>query len=139
MASPQKTGPAALRPTRPLLRRFALALPLLGYHSLTWFRVMPKTLPPLPVSARTVTALGLALVLGVSAAVLASVSVAAVSAAVPAAASAESEAEDEERRERELAESRRLSAVLDAGDDDLALPREPDGLLEPRDSAGDDD
>ena len=30
-------------------------------------------------------------------------------------------------------------AVLDAGDDDLALPREPDGLLEPRDSAGDDD
>ena len=75
----------------------------------------------------------------VSAAVLASVSVAAVSAAVPAAASAESEAEDEERRERELAESRRLSAVLDAGDDDLALPREPDGLLEPRDSAGDDD
>lgn len=44
------------------------------------------------------------------------------------------EAEEEERQRRELADSRRLSAVLDAVDDDLALPREPDGLLEPRES-----
>ena len=70
-------GEAAFEAWRAALRSpwsialHALALPLLGYHSLTWFQVMPKTLPPLPVSARTVTALGLALVLGVSVAVLA--------------------------------------------------------------------
>ena len=62
---------------------------------------------------------------------------ASVSAASPVSAS--DEAEEEQRRERELADSRRLSAVLDAGDDDLALPREPDGLLEPRESGADDE
>ena len=36
-----------------------LALPLLAYHSLTWFQVMPKTAPLLPVSAAFITASGL--------------------------------------------------------------------------------
>jgi fumarate reductase subunit C len=37
----------------------ALALPLLAYHSLTWFQVMPKTAPRLPVSPGLITAGGL--------------------------------------------------------------------------------
>jgi fumarate reductase subunit C len=38
----------------------ALALPLLAYHSLTWFQVMPKTAPRLPVAPGLITAGGLA-------------------------------------------------------------------------------
>jgi len=38
-----------------------------------------------------------------------------------------------ERLRQELEHSRRLSAELDGPDDDLSLPRDPDGLLEPRD------
>ena len=35
-----------------------LALPFLVYHAVTWFQVMPKTLPPLPLPAPFVTAAG---------------------------------------------------------------------------------
>ncbi len=38
-----------------------LALPLLVYHSLTWFQVMPKTLPKLPFAPSVITAGGLLL------------------------------------------------------------------------------
>jgi fumarate reductase subunit C len=37
----------------------ALALPLLAYHSLTWFQVMPKTAPRLPFPDALLTAGGL--------------------------------------------------------------------------------
>ena len=36
----------------------ALALPLLAYHSLTWFQVMPKTAPRLPFAPGLITAGG---------------------------------------------------------------------------------
>ena len=38
-----------------------LALAFVAYHAFTWFQVMPKTAPPLPVPARVVTLAGLAL------------------------------------------------------------------------------
>jgi fumarate reductase subunit C len=37
-----------------------VALPLLAYHSLTWFQVMPKTAPRLPFAPGWITAGGLA-------------------------------------------------------------------------------
>jgi fumarate reductase subunit C len=49
----------------------AVGLLFLALHSVTWFQVMPKTMPPLPVSARVVTAAGLGAALLVSVAVLA--------------------------------------------------------------------
>jgi fumarate reductase subunit C len=42
------------------------ALLLVCYHSVTWFAVMPKTAPQLPVSPRLITALGLAAAISVS-------------------------------------------------------------------------
>lgn len=38
-----------------------LALVFMGYHAITWFQVMPKTMPRLPVPARWVTRGGMAL------------------------------------------------------------------------------
>lgn len=38
----------------------ALALLFVGYHTWTWFQVMPKTLPALPVPPRVVSAAGVA-------------------------------------------------------------------------------
>lgn len=38
-----------------------LALLFVAYHALTWFQVMPKTAPRLPVPARVITLAGLAL------------------------------------------------------------------------------
>ena len=32
----------------------------MSYHAWTWFQVMPKTMPPLPVQARVVSAAGVA-------------------------------------------------------------------------------
>lgn len=49
----------------------ALALPLLAYHSLTWFQVMPKTAPRLPFPAAWLTRGGLLLAALLSAALLA--------------------------------------------------------------------
>jgi fumarate reductase subunit C len=40
-------------------------------HSVTWFQAMPKTMPPLPLPARAVTAAGLVAMGAVSAALLA--------------------------------------------------------------------
>jgi fumarate reductase subunit C len=37
-----------------------LALGFVAYHSWTWFQVMPKTMPPLPLPARAVSAAGVA-------------------------------------------------------------------------------
>jgi fumarate reductase subunit C len=37
----------------------ALALVFVAYHCVTWFQVMPKTMPPLPLPARAVTAAGI--------------------------------------------------------------------------------
>ena len=54
----------------------ALALPFVGYHALTWFQVMPKTLPPLPVAPRHITNAGLLLSALLSLALLAAVWVA---------------------------------------------------------------
>jgi fumarate reductase subunit C len=48
-----------------------LALPLLAYHSLTWFEVMPKTAPRLPFPPRWITVGGLALCGVLSMAILA--------------------------------------------------------------------
>jgi fumarate reductase subunit C len=48
----------------------ALALPLLAFHSLTWFQVMPKTAPRLPFPARWLTVGGLLLAGGLSTLVL---------------------------------------------------------------------
>ena len=48
----------------------ALGLPLLGYHSWTWFQVMPKTLPRLPVPARAATLGALLLAAALSAVIL---------------------------------------------------------------------
>lgn len=39
----------------------ALALGFVAYHALTWFQVMPKTAPPLPVPARVITLAGMVL------------------------------------------------------------------------------
>jgi fumarate reductase subunit C len=36
-----------------------LALVVVAYHALTWFQVMPKTAPALPVAPRVITAAGL--------------------------------------------------------------------------------
>ena len=41
--------------------RHALALLLIAYHAITWFQVMPKTAPRLPVPPRWITLGGLAL------------------------------------------------------------------------------
>ncbi len=50
-----------------------LALLVVCYHSYTWFKVMPKTLPSLPVPPRTITRYGIGLVFGLSVLVLAAV------------------------------------------------------------------
>jgi fumarate reductase subunit C len=48
--------------TTPLSIGFhAVALLFAGYHSLTWFQVMPKTAPRLSIEPRLITAAGLAL------------------------------------------------------------------------------
>jgi len=51
----------------------------------------------------------------------------------------EAEVAEAERLRQELEVSRRLSAELDGLDDDLSLPREPDGLLEPGEGSSLDD
>jgi fumarate reductase subunit C len=48
----------------------ALALLFALYHSLTWFQVMPKTAPPLPLPPRLISAAGIAAMLLLSAALL---------------------------------------------------------------------
>jgi fumarate reductase subunit C len=50
----------------------ALALPVVAYHALTWFQVLPKTLPTLPPAwtPRRITAAALALSAGLSLALL---------------------------------------------------------------------
>ncbi len=48
-----------------------LALPLLAYHSVTWFQVMPKTAPRLPFSPGWITAGGLLVSAALSVATLA--------------------------------------------------------------------
>jgi fumarate reductase subunit C len=40
----------------PMLLLHALAIAAFGWHAWTWFQVMPKTLPALPVSAGAITA-----------------------------------------------------------------------------------
>jgi fumarate reductase subunit C len=70
-------GPHAFEAWRALgrtplaLALHAAALPLLGYHSLTWFQVMPKTAPRLPFAPGLLTGGGLLLALLLSLAVLA--------------------------------------------------------------------
>ena len=59
-------GPAAYEAWRAALATplaigwHALALGFVLYHALTWFQVMPKTLPPLPLPARLISAAGIA-------------------------------------------------------------------------------
>lgn len=56
------------------LWRAALGHPLaIAWHSLTWFQVMPKTLPRLPLQPGWITAAGLALAAMLSVAVLSAV------------------------------------------------------------------
>jgi fumarate reductase subunit C len=43
-----------------MLLLHALAIVAFAYHAWTWFAVMPKTLPELPLSARAITGAGLA-------------------------------------------------------------------------------
>ena len=50
---------------------YGLALLFVAYHSVTWFQVMPKTMPPLPLPARAVTAAGVMATLLLSLLVLA--------------------------------------------------------------------
>ena len=50
-----------------------LSLAMVTYHSLTWFQVMPKTLPRLPVKPVWVTVSGLVLTVVLSASLLAGV------------------------------------------------------------------
>ena len=50
-----------------------LALAMVAYHSLTWFQVMPKTLPRLPVKAAWITTSGITLTVVLSASVLAGI------------------------------------------------------------------
>lgn len=70
-------GPEAFAQWLALLRHpvslvlHGVGLGFVALHSVTWFQVMPKTLPPLPLSARAVTAAGLGAALVVSAALLA--------------------------------------------------------------------
>ena len=47
-----------------------LALPLVAYHSLTWFQVMPKTAPRLPFPAAWLTSAALLLAVALSLAVV---------------------------------------------------------------------
>lgn len=60
-----RQGPAAYEAWRaalatpPAIALHALALGFVLYHAWTWFRVMPKTLPPLPLPARAITAAGM--------------------------------------------------------------------------------
>jgi fumarate reductase subunit C len=49
----------------------AVALAALCYHSLTWFQVMPKTAPRLPVAPKLITAGGMAAACGASVLVIA--------------------------------------------------------------------
>lgn len=48
-----------------------LALAMVAYHSLTWFTVMPKTLPRLPLKPAWITGTGIALTVLLSTALLA--------------------------------------------------------------------
>lgn len=50
-----------------------LALAMVAYHSLTWFAVMPKTMPRLPVRPAWITGAGIGLAVLLSAAVLAAI------------------------------------------------------------------
>ena len=50
-----------------------LALAMVAYHSLTWFQVMPKTLPRLPLKAAWITTSGITLTVVLSASVLAGI------------------------------------------------------------------
>jgi fumarate reductase subunit C len=43
-----------------------VAVAVVGYHSVTWFQVMPKTAPQLPVDPRLITGAGLAAAVGAS-------------------------------------------------------------------------
>jgi fumarate reductase subunit C len=69
-------GEAAFEAWRTLLSHplsivlHVLALPILGYHTWTWFQVMPKTLPRLPVAPGVITGGGLAASVLLSAGVL---------------------------------------------------------------------
>ena len=49
------------------------ALPMVAYHSLTWFQVMPKTMPRLPVRPGWITACGITLSVALSAALVAGI------------------------------------------------------------------
>ena len=64
-------GWQALGRTPVAIALHGLALPLLAYHSLTWFQVMPKTAPRLPFPGAWLTAGGLLLAGVLSAGVLA--------------------------------------------------------------------
>jgi fumarate reductase subunit C len=48
-----------------------VALLLVGYHSYTWFQVMPKTAPRLPVDPKLISAGGIAAAAGLSVLILA--------------------------------------------------------------------
>lgn len=50
-----------------------LALAMVAYHGLTWFAVMPKTVPRLPVKPAWITGAGIALSVVLSATVLAAI------------------------------------------------------------------
>jgi len=48
-----------------------LALVVVAYHSLTWFAVMPKTAPDLPIDPKIISTAGIAAAVGVSVLVVA--------------------------------------------------------------------
>jgi fumarate reductase subunit C len=48
-----------------------VALLFVCYHSYTWFKVMPKTMPPLPIPPQTVLRVSVGGVIGLSVIVLA--------------------------------------------------------------------
>jgi fumarate reductase subunit C len=50
-----------------------VALPVLAYHSLTWFQVMPKTAPQIPFDPKLIVRGGLATSVGLSVLILAAV------------------------------------------------------------------
>jgi fumarate reductase subunit C len=56
----------ALSATPLAIALHALALPLVAYHSVTWFQVMPKTAPRLPLAPAWITAAGLGLTAALS-------------------------------------------------------------------------
>ena len=72
-------GPAAFDAWRAALNSplsvlwHVLALAMVAYHSLTWFSVMPKTLPRLPLTPAGIRGAGIALAVVLSAALLAGI------------------------------------------------------------------